>query len=165
CVLKHIRDIDIQKMFSAVVYQRGLEYYHRGLVSDLIYDKNFKIWSASVQGSDEYFVEINTSEHSNGSLDVYCDCPAYATFGPCKHIAAVLIKISNSDIDNPVKMSRDYRTTDWLMNAIASLTTYQPASEITLQKVPLHVAYYCRWNAEHNLLLELKVGENRPLGV
>jgi len=163
--LKHIRDIDIQKMFSAVVYQRGLEYYHRGLVSDLIYDKNFKIWSASVQGSDEYFVEINTSELSNGSLDVYCDCPAYATFGPCKHIAAVLIKISNSDIDNPVKMSRDYRTTDWLMNAIASLTTYQPASEITLQKVPLHVAYYCRWNAEHNLLLELKVGENRPLVV
>lgn len=163
--MKQIRDLNIQKMFSTAIYQRGWQYYQKGLVSDLTYDKNFKIWSASVQGTEEYFVEVNTSELSNGSMDVYCDCPAYSTFGPCKHTAAVLIKISNSNADNPIKMSKDYRMTDWLMNSIASLSTYQPASEITLQKVPLHVEYYCRWNDEHNLLLELKVGENRPLVV
>ncbi|TFJ91269.1 DEAD/DEAH box helicase [Lentibacillus salicampi] len=163
--MKQIRDIDIEKMFSDTVYQRGLNYYQNGLVGDLIYDKNFKIWSAPVQGTEEYYVDIHTAQLSNGSMDVYCDCPAYATFGPCKHVAAVLIKISQSDIDNPIKKSRDYKATDWLMNSIASLATYQPASEITLQKVPLHVEYYCRWNHDHNLLLELKVGENRPLVV
>lgn len=152
-------------MFSAAVYQRGLQYYNHNLVSNLVYDRNFKIWSAVVHGSDEYFVEINTAEMENGSFDVSCNCPAFDTFGPCKHIAAVLIEISNSQMNNPLKKSKDYSTTDWLMNSIASLATYQPASEISLKKVPLHVEYHCRWNDEYNLLLELKVGENRPLVV
>ncbi|QKY70586.1 DEAD/DEAH box helicase [Lentibacillus sp. CBA3610] len=163
--MKNIQDLNIQKMFSAAVYQRGLQYYNRNLVSDLVYDRNFKIWSAVVHGTEDYFVEINTAEQSSGSFEVSCNCPAFDTFGPCKHIAAVLLEISNSPIDNPVKMSRDYRTTDWLLNSIASLETYQPASEVTLQKIPLHVEYYCRWGYERNLLLELKVGENRPLVV
>ncbi|MFD1361402.1 SNF2 helicase associated domain-containing protein [Lentibacillus salinarum] len=163
--MTNIHDIDIKKMFSAAVYQRGLQYYNRGLVSNLVYDRNFQIWSAVVQGSEAYLVEVNAADMANGSFDVYCNCPAFATFGPCKHIAAALMAISTSDIDSPVKRSRDYETTDWLMNAIASLNTYQPASEITLKKVPLQVAYYARWNSEHNLLLELKVGENRPLVV
>ncbi|ALX49770.1 helicase SNF2 [Lentibacillus amyloliquefaciens] len=163
--MKKIQDMNIQKMFSDVVYKRGLKYYNRDLVSNLIYDRNFNIWSAVVKGTDDYFVEINMADEEKGSMDVSCNCPAFDTFGPCKHIAAVMIEISNSRIDNPVKMSRDYSTTDWLMNSIASLTEYEPASEITLQKIPLQIDYYCRWEYEKNLLLELKVGETRPLVV
>ncbi|GAB4074902.1 DEAD/DEAH box helicase [Barrientosiimonas marina] len=160
-----IHENDIKRNFSADVYQRGLQYYNQDRVYNLVYDRNFQMWSAFVEGSEDYYVEVSTSDLAEGRFDIQCSCPAFAKFGPCKHIAAVLLAINASGFDSPVKMAKDYQTTNRLMNAIASLTSYQPASEITLQKVPLKVEYYCRWNFEDNLLLELKVGEGRPLVV
>ncbi|SFD65945.1 Superfamily II DNA or RNA helicase, SNF2 family [Lentibacillus persicus] len=161
--MKTIQDIDIQHMFPDAVYKRGLQYYNRSLVNNLIYDRNYNIWSAVVKGTEDYFVEINMADETEGSIEVSCDCPAFDTFGPCKHIAAVMLELKNNSSNNPATLSRDYNVTDWLMNSIASLAEYEPADEITFQKIPLQINYSCRWEYEKNLLLELKVGESRPL--
>ncbi|TMN22093.1 DEAD/DEAH box helicase [Lentibacillus cibarius] len=163
--MNSIRDINIKSMFPSAVYNRGVEYYNNHLVSDPVFDRNFKVWTATVHGSDDYFVEISTPDLENRTMEAHCNCPAFETFGPCKHIAAVLLAISNSDRSNSIRRSRDYQVTNWLMSAISSLNTYQPASEITQQKTPLHVEYYLKWNLDDNLLLELKVGEKRCLVV
>lgn len=160
--MKSFRDINIKKMFPSVIYRRGLDYYKNNKVSDLLYDINNQVWTATVHGTEDYFVEINTTEYSSGSIDTHCDCPAFDTYGSCKHIAAVLITIANKDTNNPSEGKvNNYNTSKWLMDSIASLTEYQPASEITSQKNPLHVEYYCKWTFDYNLLLELKVGEKR----
>ncbi|SEP69387.1 Superfamily II DNA or RNA helicase, SNF2 family [Virgibacillus subterraneus] len=164
--MKSFRDINIQKMFPSVVYRRGLEYYNKNLVSDLLYDINYQVWTAIVQGTEDYFVEINTSDFAKGSVDAYCDCPAFDTYGSCKHIVATLISISARETNNPPrKMSDNYQTTNWLIDSISSLTNYQPTSEVLSEKIPLHVEYYFKWSFERNLLLELKVGEKRCLVV
>ncbi|WP_164667482.1 DEAD/DEAH box helicase [Virgibacillus doumboii] len=163
--MNSFRDINIKKMFPSVIYRRGLDYYKNDQVSDLLYDINNQLWTATVHGTEDYFVEINTKDFSKGSIDTYCDCPAFDTYGSCKHIAAVLIKIANRDTNKPQVERANYNPGKWLMDSILSLTDYQPASEITSQKIPLHVEYYCKWTFDHNLLLELKVGEKRCLVV
>lgn len=149
-------------MFPTVVYRRGLDYYNNDRVSDLLYDINYQVWTATVHGTEDYFVEINTSDFSKGSVEAYCDCPAFDTYRSCKHVAAVLIAVAAKDTNNsPRKVLNDYKITNQLIDSISSLTDYQPTSDVLSQKVPLHVEYYCKWSYEHNLLLELKVGEKR----
>ncbi|GAA0437812.1 DEAD/DEAH box helicase [Lentibacillus halophilus] len=163
--MKTIDEKTVQQLFPSVVYKRGWEYYNNGLVTDLAYDRNFDIWSATVRGSESYFVEINTADLSNDTLRAYCDCPAFSAYRSCKHIAAVMLEISDTTRNNPLRRSRNYYTSNWLMNAIASLNDDNPAPEITQQMTPLHVEYYLTWNADHNVLLEMKVGEKRCLFV
>lgn len=164
--MKSFRDINIQKMFPPVIYRRGLEYYNNNRVSDLLYDINYQVWTATVHGTEDYFVEINMKEFGKGSVETYCDCPAFSTYGSCKHIAAVLLSIAARETNNPVqKTANDYQTTNRFMESIASLTEYQPASELSHQKIPLHVEYYCKWTYDRNLLLEIKAGEKRCLFV
>src|SRR5690625_6592224 len=83
-------------MFPAIIYKRGLAYYKNDLVSDLSYDLNYDVWTATVHGTEDYFVEINMSNFSSGAIEAYGDCPAFDTYGSCKHIVAVLISISKN---------------------------------------------------------------------
>ncbi|MFC4558197.1 SNF2 helicase associated domain-containing protein [Virgibacillus kekensis] len=160
--MKSFRDINIKRMFPTVVYRRGLDYYNNDQVSDLLYDINYQVWTATVHGTENYFVEINTADFTKGSVDAYCDCPAFHTYGSCKHIAAVMIAIAAKDSGNPARrIVDDYKTADRLIDSLASLRDYQPTSEVMSQKAPLHVEYYCKWTYDHNLLLEMKVGEKR----
>src|SRR5699024_12687662 len=46
---------------------------------------NHHVWTASVTGSIDYFVEINLVELNKGTVKAYCECPAFVTYGTCKH--------------------------------------------------------------------------------
>ncbi|MFD1037009.1 SNF2 helicase associated domain-containing protein [Virgibacillus byunsanensis] len=160
--MNSIRNINLQKLFPSVVYRRGLEYYNNGRVSDLLYDINYQVWTATVHGSEDYFVEINTSDIEKGSIDTYCDCPAFDTYQTCKHIVAVLIAVSKKEGNNsPVKSIYDYRTTEQLIDSITSIQQRATTSELVSQKVPLHIEYYCKWSYDYNLQIELKAGVAR----
>lgn len=157
-----IRNVNIQDMFPAVVYRRGLAYYKDNLISDLVYDRNYDVWTASVHGSDDYFVEINMTYFAQGSIKAYCDCPAFDSYGSCKHIVAVLISIANQRTeDSPGFVDYDYQTTNRLIQAITSARQSTETKEILPQKVPMHVEYYMKWSYDRNLLVELKAGEKR----
>src|SRR5690625_7423883 len=83
--------MNIQKMFPTEVYQRGLAYFNNDQVSDLLFDINNEVWTATVQGTKEYFVEVNLKDIEKGSISAYCDCPAFSKNDSCKHIVAVLL--------------------------------------------------------------------------
>ncbi|MDY0404437.1 hypothetical protein P5G51_002520 [Virgibacillus sp. 179-BFC.A HS] len=74
--MKNIGDIDIQQLFPSFIYRRGLEYYNQRRVRNLLYDVNNELWTATVRGSRNYFVEIEASSIFTGHLKAECDCPA-----------------------------------------------------------------------------------------
>ncbi|WP_106495901.1 DEAD/DEAH box helicase [Lentibacillus sp. Marseille-P4043] len=161
-----IQNLNLQKIFPAPVYRRGLEYYKQDRVSDLLYDINYQVWTASVRGSEMYFVEINMADLEKGSIQTYCDCPAFSTYNTCKHIVATLIAISKKPSSNiPAQASYDYQTTNQLIHSITSLQQPMETSEIITSKVPLKVEYYIKWTYDRHLFLELKAGEKRPFVV
>ncbi|WP_332691743.1 DEAD/DEAH box helicase [Halalkalibacter lacteus] len=86
---------DIKDIFTNAVYRRGLGYYREGRVSDLYHDPVRNIWAAKVRGSKSYHVTIEEDEIGISSK---CNCPAYDQYWePCKHIAAVMLKIYESN--------------------------------------------------------------------
>lgn len=78
-------------IFPNTIYRRGLQYFRESRVKDLQYNSDTNIWTAIVRGSKTYHVRI---EDSDFGISSECDCPAYEKYwSPCKHIAAVMIKI------------------------------------------------------------------------
>lgn len=160
-----IQNINLQKLFPAAVYRRGLEYYKQNRVSDLLFDINNQVWTATVRGSEMYFVEINMADFNSGSIDTYCDCPAFDTYNTCKHIVAVLIAISKKPSSNVFAQTLDdYQTTSRFIDSVTSIQ-HQETSQMMTQKVPLKVEYYMKWTYDQQLLLELKTGEKRSFVV
>lgn len=85
---------DIKDIFTNAVYRRGLGYYREGRVRELYHDPVRNIWGAKVKGSKSYHVTI---EDDGIGISSECNCPAYDKYWePCKHIAAVMLKIHES---------------------------------------------------------------------
>lgn len=160
--MKTLKDVNLSKLFPPIIYRRGLEYYKNNKVSDLLYDINYLVWTATVHGSEDYFVEINMEELQKNSIDTYCDCPAFDTYGSCKHIVAVLLSVQARESKNgDAPLHYDYNTTNRFIQAISSLQQIEQKPEILKDKIPLQVEYHLKWNYSDNLLIELKLGENR----
>lgn len=145
-------------MFSSLVFKRGEAYYKNNQVSNLVFDINYNIWTATVHGSENYFVEINMSNLDEGSILVHCECPAFDTYGSCKHLVAVLLSIANSS--NQDKESFSYQTTNQLMQALMATNEIGIVESLT-EKIPMQVEYYLTWTYDGTLLLHLKTGTNR----
>ncbi|PAV31480.1 helicase SNF2 [Virgibacillus profundi] len=160
--MKSIGDINIQKLFPSIIYKRGLDYYKRNKVSDLLYDINYRVWTATVHGTEDYFVEINMKDFDKGSIDTFCDCPAFDTFGSCKHIAATLVAVVNKESNKPLPTANyDYQLTNRFISALSSIQQQNNAIEILPDKMPMHVEYYCKWTYDKNIVIELKTGVKR----
>lgn len=88
----YLSDGVLRDIFTSRVYNRGLSYYREGRVRNLTYDPVHDIWEARVRGTSTYHVIIEEGEDEFSSV---CNCPAYKkNLEPCKHIAAVLLAIS-----------------------------------------------------------------------
>ncbi len=156
--------MNIKRLFPPIVYRRGLEYYQHGLVSDLLYDINNQIWTATVHGSQDYFVEINMQDYEKGSIDTFCDCPAFDTYDSCKHIVATLISIQYKNKKQPkptISRYADYGVTNRFMDALRTVPSSQHKTEWLLEKIPLHVEYYMKWTYDEKIVVSLKVGPQR----
>lgn len=72
------------------IWQRGEEYYESGAVIDLqeISDED---WIATVQGTDDYAVEVLIENDIIASWN--CDCPYEGEI--CKHVVATILAIRN----------------------------------------------------------------------
>ncbi len=91
--------ISIENILSIApskIYQRGLDYYRSNKIVN-IERKNNDI-SAEVEGSNGEIYEVSIDFDKNGNVKFYdCDCPYDG--GPiCKHIIAVLLKLSENDM-------------------------------------------------------------------
>ena len=86
---------EIRKLFTDAVYRRGLAYYKQGYVGNLTFDPARELWKASVRGSMVYQVTIHMDEDG---IECDCECPAFGNYSsPCKHVAAVLLKIQGQE--------------------------------------------------------------------
>lgn len=81
------------ELFRPHILARGLNYYEMGAVQNLT--KTKKGYSAIVEGSEEYEVEIETD--GDEILDMYCTCPYAEDGNACKHMAAVLCEIEETN--------------------------------------------------------------------
>src|ERR1700730_10390561 len=72
--------------FDAAVKKRGQSYYWQGLVR--IRRGSDSEVEAQVRGSRRYDVDLDWAD---GSLSAWCDCPAFDSNGPCKHIWATIL--------------------------------------------------------------------------
>lgn len=166
--LNKVGDINIRQLFPSYVYKRGLDYYNHDRVENLSFDINFHTWSANVCGkNDDYFVEIDTSQIEKNKISTHCSCPAYATYGPCKHVAAVLLAIQNKESLSDVKEipSFRYKVTEDFMRSISATQQTESPVEVLQNKVPLRFEYFLHRRYDKRLLLELKVGPERTFVV
>ncbi|HBK02038.1 MAG TPA: hypothetical protein DDY77_03285, partial [Clostridiales bacterium] len=85
-----------EKYFENTILKRGADYFKKGKVIDFREDGS--TCTATVLGSDEYMVTVEFDE--NGEVaDMQCDCP-YAESGEyCKHMAAVLYRKDNGEVE------------------------------------------------------------------
>lgn len=85
-----------QTLFTKTILQRGLKYQQEGAVE--IYYRSEDRYSASVEGSDTYDVDVLL--HANGEImDSLCDCPYFMEEGKwCKHIAATLYQLEEEGV-------------------------------------------------------------------
>lgn len=162
--MKTLSEVNIRNLFPAHIYNRGLDYYNRDRVKNLIYDRNNQVWTALVQGTDDYFVELDMRGLSKGIIDTECDCPAFAAYGSCKHIAASLIAVSHQQTEqeqSSAPSTYDYETTKHFINAMSALNQQTSNPEFIIRKSPLYIEYYCKWSYDKKLLIELKAGVKR----
>lgn len=79
--------------FAPHILARGEKYFAEGRVGRIQSDG--KIYVASVEGTEQYEVEISLGE--DRIEEMYCNCP-YAEGNNCKHMAAVLFSLECDDI-------------------------------------------------------------------
>ena len=88
---------NFENFVSYKILMRGEEYYDMDAVSELE-EISPGEWTATVEGTDDYNVEISVSGKEVESW--YCDCPYDGEI--CKHVVAVLLAIR----DNNKRVSR-----------------------------------------------------------
>lgn len=81
----------VKLLFTSTDYERGMEYYRQGRVTDMQCTKTDTETNVSctVRGAKRYTVQFLRME--NGRLRINCSCPRFADVGRCKHLAAAMI--------------------------------------------------------------------------
>lgn len=78
------------------IYQRGLNYYKSNKI--VCVERKDNDISAEVEGSNGKIYEVSIDFDKNGNVK-FCDCDCPYDSGPiCKHIVAVLLKLSENDM-------------------------------------------------------------------
>lgn len=88
--LEAFEQLDIGELYyigGRTFVERGLSYYRQFAVTSLAWDARYKQMQAMVSGSrsDPYEVWLWIEDDR---LDHECDCPAWETYGSCKHVIA-----------------------------------------------------------------------------
>ena len=78
---------EISATFPSDTRDRGQQYFRRGVVRITSVDE--RGIGASVRGSETYQVQLSQSD--KGEFVHECSCPAWASYGVCKHVWATLL--------------------------------------------------------------------------
>lgn len=156
---------DILKITGQRFYRRGVDLYKRGRVTKLTYNQVINSWRAIVKGGSHYQVSIFFFEDDD--LEAKCDCSAYQTHYTCKHIAAVLLAISNhNSAISFVPEQRTVELTDPFPLRMIDLFETNETRLIT--KDTELIVHYQLEEKRHRFLkeayyeLQLKIGESQP---
>jgi superfamily II DNA or RNA helicase len=139
------------------VFMRGLRYYRRGAVKELICNEALDHIEAQVLGTKMYFVEIFENHQS---INYFCTCAAFANYeGFCKHIAAVLLAVSEQDPQENLKAAEEALVND-LLDTYSGRVAGNGSNEVALDvHIRIHTSYY--YNSPPLYYVSLKIGETR----
>lgn len=151
-----IHKLKLSKMFPEEMYAKGKYLVDEARVSDLLYDMNNKLWTANVGDDTMHFVELNVGKLKEGSLIAYCDCPVFATYDSCEHIVAVLLMVQNRSTPS---REVSFEETNHFIQSV--MMNEYIETDVFSEKIPLIIEYYISWDYDKDLLLEMRVGEDR----
>lgn len=144
----------IKNLFPSNVFKKGFTYYKEGKVFSLSYNRQLGEWFAEVEGTFPYYVEIKVEDLFSGEMEAFCDCPAFATYGTCKHIAAVLLEMAEQGV---LATNRtDERVFERFIEDMYDLKERKRTD--VFEKVPMQVEYVLIIDEFGKLYLELKTG-------
>lgn len=98
----------VKNLFKSHFFRRGQRYYKEGRVKQLKYDDIDDSWRAQVVGSKVYNTTISIS---NNGISNYCTCPAFSTYGQCKHTCATLLALAENN-QKPLSSSSPSKNED-----------------------------------------------------
>ncbi|WP_406944686.1 SNF2 helicase associated domain-containing protein [Halobacillus sp. SY10] len=164
---------DIKKITGQAFYTRGKQYFDRGKVYGLSHNNAIRSWRAVVAGTHDYEVRVFFFEDED--VEATCECPAYATYYKCKHIAAVLIAIREKTLEDlaPKLAEKGRKSQSGLTNqdrmfAVSLFEAFRQRQEnrgAQDLKKPLQIQYFLHLQSilgSKSLGLEMKLGENYP---
>ncbi len=93
---------NFEKQVNSTILKRGEDYYINGNVT-ACEETGDGTWSAEVEGSEMYEIEITIKDKGEVS-DYVCDCPYNG--GICKHVVAVLFVLKNEIKESEVKSKK-----------------------------------------------------------
>jgi superfamily II DNA or RNA helicase len=152
--LKNINQKQIERLFQAEVYRRGLNYYQNKRVRNLDYNEPDETWFAEVFGTRIYDVEIDLSELAQGRIIPNCDCPAFETYHTCKHIVAVMLAMANEQ--ETLQPTKDIVTSRFLDGLLA--TSGGGSLNVLSDRLPMQVEYTLKVDYQSKIWLEWKTG-------
>ncbi|SHJ67637.1 Superfamily II DNA or RNA helicase, SNF2 family [Dethiosulfatibacter aminovorans DSM 17477] len=138
------------------VFEKGVDCYKSGLVSDVKYNKISETIQATVHGTRDYKVKVFLDDEKY--VNSKCECPAYETWGGvCKHIVAVFLFLKNQDkIDIKVKSKRN--NTDVFDNILSHYTLFDDMDSAEGKK-RINVKYFIDFDKyRKNMVLSVKLG-------
>lgn len=115
---------EIKSLCTESSYERGVDYFRKGRVRDIIRSRN-RI-TASVVGTQKYSVKLHTDRED---FDVSCTCP-YDWGGYCKHIVATLIAVSD---DEPAVIKHKERKKRNVEDILLNLTSEEMKNFLRLE--------------------------------
>lgn len=167
----------IKLLCGRFAYEDGEAYYQNHKVKLIEQNTDERIYEAEVQGTRLYQVKVQID--LQGDIDTECTCPSYSQHPYCKHIAALLLHIHESQQTDrsPVRSgisslrafgssAADLRLMDEMLD-LFSEKPLRPTSSRSLMhtRLMLDVEIICRPFSysyrKHMLGIELKIGPKR----
>ena len=150
----------VKSLFTATDYERGMEYYRQGRVTDMQCTKAGPETNVSctVRGSKRYTVRF--TEMAEGRLRISCTCPRYADVGRCKHLAAAMIAYIGEPPHESVPGSDSCAR--WMLQRYLQITqeSIEPSQQPARLTAVMRTEYGCYYPS-----FSLRVGYDRLYSV
>ncbi|UOQ48272.1 DEAD/DEAH box helicase [Gracilibacillus caseinilyticus] len=160
----------IRQLTGERFYNRGYQYYQNGKVYGLSYNPQTNSWRGLVKGTKIYTIRIYFTEDMK--IDTTCNCPAFETHDSCKHVAAVLLAITQDAQSNKRRYAVDRRAQEapsqdtdlFAKQLLHTFRNKQDDIETPLQVKTEFVLSLIKTNknSQYALSIEVKVGDKRP---
>ncbi|ARK30216.1 DEAD/DEAH box helicase [Halalkalibacter krulwichiae] len=150
---------------SQATFNRGINYFRLGKITDLSYDSLTQKYTATVDGSFLYDCEVTINGEEE--IDFQCDCEAALTYsGACKHIVAMLFAIKEQQKEIETIQTSPIKSRSSMLYAFKQSSAEEnplPFSET--KELAVHYELVFSTNYHHSMIdkveLKLKVGNKR----
>ncbi len=129
---------NFHKQISHKIYQRGEEYYEYDTIDNVEHSYP-DTWTAEVEGSDVYSVEIKLN--SDEIVSWNCDCP-YDYDDMCKHVVAVLLYIRDNRDKHPVTIEASVSDSQEQLTEILKQTNNKELASFLSAYADKHPDFY-----------------------